>query len=49
MGISAKPMPGKFQSMMRKIKNQRDAEIYTAKHMLDKKKESKQKHDEVAE
>lgn len=36
MGVSAKPI-GKFQSIMRKIKNQRDAEIYTIKHSTDPK------------
>lgn len=36
MGISAKPI-GKFQSIMRKIKNQKDAELYTIKHSTDPK------------
>lgn len=40
MGVSARPF-GKFGSQMAKIKNKRDAEIYSIKHANDNKKKEK--------
>lgn len=48
MGVSAKPI-GKFQSIMRKIKNHNDAVLYSAKHSLDNVKKDKKTEENVEE